>query len=67
LSRARHAIKKPVKKRAVAVWIIVALFAAGLALTNAAVLFQPGKSIISGQEAQDAGAECILVLGARVD
>jgi hypothetical protein len=37
----------------------------GLIFTNAAILCQPGFSIVSAQDAR--GAECILVLGARVD
>ena len=67
MGKARHARKKTVKKWAVAIWIIVALFVAGMAWANAAVLFLSGNDIVSVQEARDAGADCILVLGARVD
>jgi len=67
LGRARHAQKKPAPKWVVAAWIAAAVIAAGLIFTNASILFQPGQTIISGQEAQGTGSDCILVLGARVD
>lgn len=67
MSRARHARKKPVKKWAVVIWIVAVLFAAGMIWTNAAVLFLSKNDVVSVQEAQNRGADCILVLGARVD
>lgn len=67
MGRAGHVQKKRTKHLAAAAWIAVAVVAAGLIFTNAAVLFQPGKTIVNAQEARETGADCILVLGARVD
>jgi len=67
LKKARHSTKKPHRKRIAALWILAALFAAGLAWTNIAVLYQPGQDTAGVRDEQGTEAECILVLGARVD
>lgn len=65
MGKAKHSDQN--KKWTTAVWMIIAALAACAAWANGAMLASSGRYIVSAQEAQTFQADCILVLGARVD
>jgi SanA protein len=59
--------QKKNNKWTAAVWIIVAVIVACTAWANGTILLSSDRYIVGAQEAGDFGADCILILGARVD
>ena len=55
------------KKWSAAIWIIIAVLTACAVWANGSMLASSGRYIVSAQDADTFQADCILVLGARVD
>lgn len=67
LKKSGTELKKPLKKWAVVAAALVLLFVSALAFTNAAFLCSADEETAAEQDMENLNAQCILVLGARVN